>query len=157
MAYDPDLFAAAHDQYLDDPEKLSDDQVEQLCTVAPKLADRVRAKRAGFVEKLTPELSKPITSATLVWLTNDYLGPSLASFNVRIRELLRRLDALETRAAPSAVPGVKYCGVYQDGQGYPEGSLVTRSGSLWCATTTTADTPGEGKSDWVLVVKRGGA
>jgi hypothetical protein len=52
---------------------------------------------------------------------------------------------------------VKYCGVHTAGTFYPEGSLTTRSGGLWHATTDMQDTPGANGSAWVLVVKRGQA
>ena len=69
----------------------------------------------------------------------------------RLSETERRLAALEAK------PSVKYLGVYEAGRSYVEGSLVSRSGSLWCATKNTSDVPGEGRTDWMLCVKRGGA
>lgn len=54
-------------------------------------------------------------------------------------------------------PEVAYCGVHVDGQQYSAGSLVTRQGSLWCATASTTATPGTAASGWQLIVKQGRA
>jgi hypothetical protein len=59
-------------------------------------------------------------------------------------------------AALKAQPLPKYCGVYQDGESYAAGNLVTKSGGLWfCADPTTA-APGTDGS-WRLIVKAGRA
>jgi hypothetical protein len=76
------------------------------------------------------------------------------TFDVLREELLalhRRIKQLETR------PEVKYCGVHRDGEPYTEASLVTPGGSLWLATETTSDIPGQPDSRWKLIVKRGEA
>jgi hypothetical protein len=103
---------------------------------------------------LTPrDLKAPVTFKVLA----DALDGVLSLFTrlrvaARLAEAERRLGELEAR--PST--GVKYCGTYQAGHRYAAGALVTRSGSLWCATTDTDDVPGEGRTDWLLCVKRGG-
>lgn len=47
-----------------------------------------------------------------------------------------------------------YVGVYQDGQTYQRGDLVTWSGSMWHCNTETTVKPGESKA-WTLCVQRG--
>ena len=74
----------------------------------------------------------------------DGLGPAL-------KEQRRRIQQLESR------PMMKWAGVHVPGMQYGEASLVTKSGSLWAAMTTTTTTPGESNSDWRLIVKRGKA
>ena len=50
MSYDPLAFQAAHQRFLTDVNNLTDDDLEQFAIVDPKLAERARARRAGFVE-----------------------------------------------------------------------------------------------------------
>jgi hypothetical protein len=60
-------------------------------------------------------------------------------------------------ASITAVGGVKWCGVYDASALYRQGSLVTRSGSLWiCRRDSRGSTPGVAGGPWVLVVKNGG-
>jgi hypothetical protein len=69
-----------------------------------------------------------------------------------------RLVSLEAEVAQlKSRPLQKWAGIHIAGVPYAEASLVTRSGSLWVATTATTTTPGEHGSDWRLIVKRGGA
>jgi integrin beta 3 len=46
-------------------------------------------------------------------------------------------------------------GVWSDAAPYDEDDVVTEKGSLWIAKRATTSRPGEGASDWQLVVKRG--
>jgi hypothetical protein len=52
---------------------------------------------------------------------------------------------------------IKFCGVLEHGTLYDEGSMVTRGGSVWYATKSTREAPGEGQTAWTLAVKRGNA
>lgn len=52
--------------------------------------------------------------------------------------------------------GISFEGVYQEGQSYEKGNLVTWGGSSWhCNEPTTTSKPGDGSKDWTLMVKRG--
>jgi hypothetical protein len=61
---------------------------------------------------------------------------------------------LKTRVAELEARQLKYSGVYQDGEVYRVGEMVTHSGSLWHCETTTASKPGA-DATWKLCVKRG--
>jgi hypothetical protein len=50
--------------------------------------------------------------------------------------------------------GLSYEGVYQEGQAYEKGMLVTWAGSSFHCNETTTSKPGESKA-WTLMVKRG--
>lgn len=52
------------------------------------------------------------------------------------------------------VAGLSFEGVYQDGQSYEKGHLVTWAGSSWHCNEPTSSRPGESKA-WTLMVKRG--
>jgi hypothetical protein len=95
-------------------------------------------------------------------LPDDALTPADLAKPATVGMIMQAVDAImaavESRiAAVEARPSVKYCGVHEPGRSYAAGSLTTRQGSLWCATKSTSDVPGEGRTDWLLVVKRGGA
>jgi hypothetical protein len=62
-------------------------------------------------------------------------------------ELAKRIKQLEERQ-------LTFKGVHEPGQHYTLGSLVVKSGGLWCCTTPTSDTPGK-SSSWTLAVKSG--
>lgn len=51
--------------------------------------------------------------------------------------------------------GMSYEGVYQEGQTYEKGQLVTWGGSGFHCNTQTTAKPGEGSKDWTLMIKRG--
>ena len=48
--YDRERWVAAHHRFLESPFALTDEDLEQLALTDPRLAERGRAKRAGFVE-----------------------------------------------------------------------------------------------------------
>lgn len=59
------------------------------------------------------------------------------------------------RDGQDGTPGLSYVGVYQDGKSYAPGDVTTWAGSAWHCHTATTSKPGEGASDWQLIVKRG--
>ena len=67
----------------------------------------------------------------------------------------RRVAELEARVRELEGAVMQFKGIWREGVGYGVGSVVIKGGSLWFATTSTADTPGEGATAWRLVVKRG--
>jgi hypothetical protein len=74
-----------------------------------------------------------------------------AAVSTAVAPLYKRIKTIEAK------PDVSYEGVHVDGRSYKAGSLVTRAGSLWCATATTDGVPGVGGSSWRLIVKQGKA
>lgn len=55
----------------------------------------------------------------------------------------------------TAGPGLRYRGVFQDGDEYAAGDVVTFRGSMWHAWESTAARPGDNGSAWQLCVKAG--
>jgi hypothetical protein len=74
-----------------------------------------------------------------------------------VRPLLARIADLEAKAATtrSSAPGVKWAGVFREGNIYEAGQLVTHAGSLWLTRRQTDGKPGASPDDFVLVCKRG--
>jgi hypothetical protein len=54
------------------------------------------------------------------------------------------------------LPVPYHLGVYQPGVTYAKASCVSWAGSTWIALKDTTAKPGDGQSDWRLIVKRGG-
>lgn len=50
MMYNPVTFHEAHKKFLTDAKTLTDDDLAQFAIIDPKLAERARAKREGYVE-----------------------------------------------------------------------------------------------------------
>ena len=100
-----------------------------------------------------PAPSARVTVKRFESYTETFLFPLLKDLfgkqKDRIASLEAEIEKLKSR------PLMKWAGVHIAGVPYAEASLVTRSGSLWAATTVTTTTPGEAGSDWRLVVKRG--
>jgi hypothetical protein len=92
------------------------------------------------------------SKVTLTDADTDVIADGIAQvLNKVLPPLKARLAALEAR------PTVKYFGIHQPELVYEEGSLVTKGGSLWIATRSTAARPGGDDSGWRLVVKEGRA
>jgi hypothetical protein len=58
-------------------------------------------------------------------------------------------------AGRDGLAGLSFEGVYQDGQTYEKGNLVTWAGSSWHCNERTTSKPGDGSKSWTLMVKRG--
>ena len=52
-------------------------------------------------------------------------------------------------------PGLRYLGVHVPGKTYDKGDLVTAGGSAWYCQYTTTLSPGDTRSAWILMVKKG--
>lgn len=63
-------------------------------------------------------------------------------------------DGVDGTPGKDGLAGLSFEGVYQDGQTYDKGNLVTWAGSSWHCNTATMSKPGE-SGDWTLMVKRG--
>jgi hypothetical protein len=55
----------------------------------------------------------------------------------------------------AALPTLQYRGVFREGTAYKAGECVTWAGSMWHADSETEEKPGEGKTAWTLMVKKG--
>lgn len=55
----------------------------------------------------------------------------------------------------AALPTLQYRGVFREGTTYRAGECVTWAGSMWHADSETEEKPGEGKTSWTLMVKKG--
>jgi hypothetical protein len=111
-----------------------------------ELRQRMRGIEAFLFNKKLDGLSEELI---------DLLGHILADLrrsinNDKIAKLKREIEDLKRSR-------VKYCGVFEYGTLYHEGSMVTRGGSIWYATKETREAPGEGQTSWTLAVKKGGA
>ena len=164
MTYDHAAFRAAHVKFLTDAKTLSDDDLELFAIVDPKLADRARARRAGFVEADTDTdaekkfLAKAVTYDALHKHFTDLVAPILATYNYRITETRELLVALEQRiTATERKPHLKFRGVFEQGKDYSVGDCATCHGSLWVCRAATGGKPGEDYHGWVLAVKKGSA
>ena len=115
MTYDREHFKLAHERFLLTPKVLTDGDLEQLAVVDPTLAERARAKRAGFVEAEDDDDRKlatvPVTQKGLLTWQKDVIGPMISTFQFRLDEahvLIRSLEArvleLEARDAARTVP-----------------------------------------------------
>jgi integrin beta 3 len=60
-----------------------------------------------------------------------------------------------TKSFSFVLPYMRYQGVYNEGQKYTAGDVVTWAGSTWHCAEPTTTKPGEGSKAWTLCVKRG--
>jgi hypothetical protein len=76
----------------------------------------------------------------------------VGNLEVADRNVDDRLTALEARPA-----GLKYCGVWTDGENYAVGDVTTRNGSMWVSKLNqNRSIPGaDGGGGWTLAVKHG--
>lgn len=69
--------------------------------------------------------------------------------------LLARIEALEARLR-DAVPGIRYRGVWREGEEYLPGDVATHRGALWfCSLATTAKPFDDQSPAWQMCVKAG--
>jgi hypothetical protein len=101
MTYNSTAFETAHKKFLDDATTLTDDDLAQFAIVDPKLAERARAKRAGFVKAETDDdrrdLARPATMRDFLDFVVDDFGPILATYRHKNAMLEERCLALEQR------------------------------------------------------------
>ena len=162
--YNTAAFHSAHTKFLDDAKSLTDKDLAQFAIVDPTLAERARARRAGYVEADTDTdaeknlLAKVPNYKALRTLLTDHVGPMLATYRHRIDESRDLIVALEQRiAALERKPSVKFRGVYEHGKAYQPGDAATHHGSLWICTAATTGEPNRDFVAWKLAVKKGDA
>jgi len=153
------------------PADLTDDDLIVLEGFGgPSSAAAARARReqalAPALPPDQPTAAPATTKATAPTLTRKTISDYFLKYSDAIFPIIgkkftqqqARIDALEQRITQlEARPLQKWAGVHVDGAPYAEASLVTKSGSLWVATTATTSTPGEPGGDWRLIVKKGHA
>ncbi len=86
----------------------------------------------------------------------------VSMFEVRQCEDLRSFAIRSCRTSGATetnefrFPVLIYRGIFQEGMEYRRGDCVTWAGSAWhCEEESTKDKPGEGATDWRLMVKQG--
>jgi hypothetical protein len=86
----------------------------------------------------------------------------VSMFEVRQSEDLRSFSVRSCRTSGATetnefrLPVLIYRGIFQEGAEYHRGDCVTWAGSTWhCEAETTKDKPGDGATDWRLMVKQG--
>jgi hypothetical protein len=82
-------------------------------------------------------------------------GELAAAISTEMATMEARVEALEARLGMVEQRGLPYAGVWRHGEVYTAGTLVTFDGSLWYSRAETTDRPGDGRTAWVLAVKRG--
>jgi hypothetical protein len=101
MTYHYKAFETAQQKFIDDPKTLTDADLEQFAIVEPKLAERARAKRAGYVQAESEDerqlLAQPATLRHLHDWQLDMIGPVLATYRYKNAQLEERCQALEQR------------------------------------------------------------
>lgn len=69
--------------------------------------------------------------------------------------VLRLTQGDRVKEKSFTVPVMLYKGVYVHGKAYEAGDTVSYSGATWVAKANTAETPGDGATNWQLAVKTG--
>jgi hypothetical protein len=148
-------FGEAHARFLTEPTALTDADLEQLGCVDQGLADRARAKRAGYVEPkpTNPDdvwfSKQPMTGGAFDQWTKDYLFPTVRCLSMQVADLQARLAEIEKR------PGIDYRGVWSERELYAAGCFTTWGGGMWYARSASIGRkPGTGP-EWTLAVKKG--
>ena len=90
----------------------------------------------------------------------DLVGPDLAALRERVAVLEVRPAVPGPAGEPGApgkdgAAGLSFEGVYQEGRTYEKGHVVAWAGSSWHCNAHTTMKPGDGCSDWSLMVKKG--
>ena len=121
---------------------------------------------------LTPMSARVLALETIGGRVDDLarLNCELLETVTTTRERLAVLESRESVPGPpgppgppgrdgndgkDGAPGLRYLGVYVAGKTYDKGDLVTAGGSAWYCQHTTTTAPGDGRQDWVLMVKHG--
>ena len=90
------------------------------------------------------------------WFRQVFL-PTVGKFvAAQVAPLKDEIAKLKAQVAEIQEGGVKYCGVYQRGNEYQRGQLVSADGSLWCAIANAKPLEIPGKAAcWQLAVRAG--
>jgi hypothetical protein len=105
-----------------------------------------------------PRVVEIIKSAIAAGATADAVATLQVAFDKAFLEVKRYLDAsfaqFEQRLLmlEAKQNGLKYCGVWHEGNQYKPGNMTTYSGSLWHCEQRTASKPGT-DATWKLCVK----
>lgn len=82
----------------------------------------------------------------------DGIDAAMAPLLERLARAEGQLEALLSGGGTKASGGMVYRGVWQNGEAYPAGSVVTHGGSMWHADMETAHGPADGAGPWTLCV-----
>jgi hypothetical protein len=106
------------------------------------------AKDLSQYDATPPQQQEPdaVTWAALDKRLNEICGNMLTV----CKKFERRIERLEASQ-------VKFCGVWKQGETYPENGLVSHQGGLWLCRAPTSSRPGSGSPAWRLCVKKGDA
>jgi len=108
MKFDFKAWSDAHQKFFTDAKTLTDDDLAQLATSDPELAEKARAKRSGFVPSETDaerqRLAKTVTQRSLEMMLEDALIPSLMAsirdmrdkHNEKLRDLGKQIEDLRS-------------------------------------------------------------
>jgi hypothetical protein len=64
-------------------------------------------------------------------------------------------DGVDGKDGAPGTPGLVYRGIHVLNKTYDVGDVVTLHGSAWHCNQRTTRRPGDGSTDWILMVKRG--
>jgi hypothetical protein len=132
-----------------------------LQATKPDLAELTNAAHADVDALWTATKAKrdPVavrlrTVATLVMSTMKFMAKGTDFRVAKFTEIDARLAALEARENHSLSLADSWKGVWALGE-YKRGEVVSYDGSLWLALALTDERPGDGKTAWRMIVKRG--
>jgi hypothetical protein len=144
------------------------------------LETRTAPELPAVLEQKTVDLSPVEQRVSRLELQYEMKAGELTPLSTAVADLTKDLGAIRERLAvvevrpsvpgPAGEPGppgkdgvdgkdglagLSFEGVYQEGQSYEKGHLVTWAGSSWHCNAPTTTKPGDGSKDWTLMVKRG--
>jgi hypothetical protein len=112
-----------------------------------------RERRREMLTRALADASPPGGMRPATWK----MLQGLARATLTLSDRVRALEAAVEPANPEARLKGLHLGSWEEGRTYPAGTFTTHGGSLWWATAPTSERPGQGKTAWRLVVKRGRA
>jgi hypothetical protein len=102
--------------------------------------------REEYSAKLEEEI-REVRAAIRAELRREVRTEVEVQFGRELRELQTEIQTVKSR------PDLVYRDVFRQGERYASGNIVTRSGSLWLALTSTTAQPGSDPSAWRLICK----
>ena len=113
--YNRDLWKAAHERFIGNPSALTDGDLEQLALTDGALAERARAKRAGFVEREDDDLKaagdEPLSIRDFLQWNRDTYAAVQGTILHRLDQVDKRVTAVELAAKPG---GVQFAGTDEE-------------------------------------------
>jgi hypothetical protein len=148
VQWDARGFEVAHRRFKTAPADLTAIDLELLAMFDPRLG-REGLERQFKALHPDPE-PPPAPTGTRSGIDVDTFADAIVeTMKGAVAPLIARIEQLEHR------PELQYRGVFEDGQVYGPGCLVTKSGSLWLCLAATTVAPGSDSANWRLIVKQG--